>query len=58
MAMATIFKDTFFTNVAQTSDGGVWWEGMEPLSENEKVTIDWQGQPWDGKKPAAHPNSR
>ncbi|XP_014294314.1 phosphoenolpyruvate carboxykinase [GTP] isoform X2 [Halyomorpha halys] len=58
MAMATIFRDTFFTNVAQTSDGGVWWEGMEPLPENVKVTNDWQGQSWDGKKPAAHPNSR
>lgn len=59
-AMKTIFKDTLFTNVASTSDGGVYWEGLEnEIDSNIKIT-DWQGRPWtkDSKTPAAHPNSR
>ena len=58
IAMATIFKDTIFTNVAQTEDGGVWWEGM---GDKPKSCIDWRGKPWKPTKvstPAAHPNSR
>ncbi|XP_050671587.1 phosphoenolpyruvate carboxykinase [GTP]-like isoform X2 [Leptidea sinapis] len=57
IAMATIFKNTVFTNVAETSDGGVWWEGMGDAPEN---LVDWKGQKWDKTKktPAAHPNSR
>ncbi|XP_063833497.1 phosphoenolpyruvate carboxykinase [GTP]-like isoform X1 [Ostrinia nubilalis] len=57
IAMATVFSNTVFTNVAETQDGGVWWEGMD--SAPGKLT-DWKGQPWDASKktPAAHPNSR
>ncbi|XP_059471788.1 phosphoenolpyruvate carboxykinase, cytosolic [GTP]-like [Neocloeon triangulifer] len=57
-AMKTIFENTVFTNVAKTSDGGVYWEGMEP-NPNVQVT-DWRGQPWtpDCGRNAAHPNSR
>lgn len=59
-AMKTIFKNTIFTNVASTSDGGVYWEGMEKeIGENIKV-MDWRGNNWfkGSKVPAAHPNSR
>ncbi|XP_055373071.1 phosphoenolpyruvate carboxykinase [GTP]-like [Condylostylus longicornis] len=60
IAMQSIFKNTIFTNVASTSDGGVYWEGMEnEIDENIEIT-DWLGKPWDKNsgKPAAHPNSR
>lgn len=60
-AMKTVFKDTIFTNVASTSDGGIFWEGMEnDIAPGVKIT-DWLGQPWEmgkTKTPAAHPNSR
>lgn len=60
-AMNTIYKNTLFTNVASTSDGGVFWEGMEEeIAPGVQIT-DWLGQPWkkgESKTPAAHPNSR
>lgn len=59
--MKTIFRNTVFTNVASTSDGGVFWEGMEDeVSKDVKIT-DWRGHQWSrgkGSSPAAHPNSR
>ncbi|KAK0181136.1 hypothetical protein PV327_003443 [Microctonus hyperodae] len=59
-AMKTIFKNTIFTNVASTSDGGVYWEGMENEIDNNVDIFDWHGNPWskNSKSPAAHPNSR
>ncbi|MCL1854622.1 MAG: phosphoenolpyruvate carboxykinase (GTP) [Clostridia bacterium] len=57
-AMASVRKDTIFTNVVLKDDGTVWWEGVDknpPLN-----AMDWKGNPWDpasGEK-GAHPNSR
>jgi len=63
-AMATIRKNTIFTNVLLKKDFTVWWEdGDEPPPAEG---MDWRGQPWrPGMKDekgrpikGAHPNSR
>ncbi|KAG5666370.1 hypothetical protein PVAND_014401 [Polypedilum vanderplanki] len=60
-AMKTCLKDTIFTNVASTSDGGVYWEGLEDsIGTNISIT-DWHGKPWKrgvNNTTSAHPNSR
>ncbi|KNC23062.1 Phosphoenolpyruvate carboxykinase [GTP] [Lucilia cuprina] len=60
IAMKTIFKNSVFTNVASTSDGGVYWEGMESSNINRVTVTDWLGKLWskESGKMAAHPNSR
>jgi len=61
-AMASIDRDTIFTNVALTHDGDVWWE--EIGHEAPGPLVDWKGAPWvrdrsnPRQTPAAHPNAR
>lgn len=63
-AMATLRKNSIFTNVLLKKDFTVWWEdGDEPPPQEG---IDWRGRPWrpgmkdeNGKTVyGAHPNSR
>jgi len=60
-AMKTIQSNTLFTNVAELSDGGFWWEGLEKELPLQGLNVtDWKGNPWQlgDKTPAAHANSR
>jgi len=56
-AMETITQNTFFTNVAETEDHNVWWEGLSPPPP---YLIDWRGEDWTPEKTtkAAQSNSR
>ncbi len=56
--MKSIETDTIFTNVAETPEGDVWWEGMTDTPP-ARLT-DWTGQAWipGCGRNAAHPNSR
>lgn len=48
-AMATIIKNTVFTNVAETSDGGVYWEGMDASLPDGVTITSWKNKPWSSQ---------
>jgi phosphoenolpyruvate carboxykinase (GTP) len=56
-ALASLRKNSIFTNTAVTADKQPWWEGLGPAPAH---ATDWKGQPWtpESKEKAAHPNSR
>ena len=57
-ALATLTRNTVFTNTALTADGDVWWEGLS--KEAPEGLTNWKGAPHDpaSGEPAAHPNAR
>jgi phosphoenolpyruvate carboxykinase (GTP) len=55
-AIASLHKNSIFTNTARTGNDEPWWEGM--TKEVPSPLWDWQGRPYNGEGKAAHPNSR
>jgi phosphoenolpyruvate carboxykinase (GTP) len=57
-ALAAVQKNTIFTNVVETPEETVWWEGLD--QNPPKHGINWKGEPWsfESGEVGAHPNSR
>ncbi|KAF0988412.1 hypothetical protein HZS_1295, partial [Henneguya salminicola] len=61
IAMDIVKKNTIFTNVCETSDGGFFWEGLEEETDFKNLKfIDWKNNEWNPKSHTtpSHPNSR
>lgn len=59
-AMKTIQKNTIFTNVGETSDGGVYWEGIDKQLPPGVTLTSWKNKEWttkSGKKTVVKPTS-
>lgn len=55
-AIASLHKNSIFTNVALTKENEPWWEGL--TKEKPEGMKDWKGGDYNGEGNAAHPNSR
>jgi phosphoenolpyruvate carboxykinase (GTP) len=57
-ALEMVRRNSIFTNVLQTDDNGVWWEGMTETPPAHGK--NWEGKDWTpgSQERAAHPNSR
>ncbi|CAF4241240.1 unnamed protein product [Rotaria socialis] len=62
IALDMVHENTIFTNVAETSNGDVYWEGIGEVIDglHETSIRSWKNKRWsaDLGEPAAHPNSR
>ncbi|CAF1469088.1 unnamed protein product [Adineta steineri] len=62
IALDMVHENTIFTNVAETSDGEVYWEGIGTDIDglHQPSIRSWKNKRWsvDLGEPAAHPNSR
>ena len=55
--MTAANRNTIYTNVAMTSTGEPWWEGIDGAPADG--LISWKGEKWKpGDGPPAHPNAR
>ena len=59
-AILTCLKNSIFTNVGETADGGFYWEGLEDETPAGTEIISWTGERYklgeDKTKKSSHPN--
>ena len=61
-AILTCLKNSIFTNVGETADGGFYWEGLEDETPAGTEVLSWTGERYklgeDKTKKSSHPNAR